>query len=32
MSVERTVLVIDDEPAVRRLLKLTLEPQGYRIF
>src|SRR5579871_2725464 len=31
MSAERTVLVIDDEPAVRRLLKLTLEPQGYRI-
>lgn len=32
MSVERTVLVIDDEPAVRRLLRLTLEPQGYRIY
>jgi len=31
MSTERTVLVIDDEPAVRRLLRLTLEPQGYRI-
>jgi two-component system, OmpR family, KDP operon response regulator KdpE len=31
MSVERSILVIDDEPAVRRLLRLTLEPQGYRI-
>lgn len=32
MTIERTVLVIDDEPAVRRLLRLTLEPQGYRIY
>src|SRR5271170_2990875 len=31
MSAERTALVIDDEPAVRRLLRLTLEPQGYQI-
>ena len=32
MSGERTVLVIDDEAPIRRLLRLTLEPQGYRIF
>lgn len=32
MSAERTVLVIDDEPPIRRLLRLTLEPQGYRIY
>ncbi len=25
------VLVIDDEPPIRRLLRLTLEPQGYRV-
>jgi two-component system KDP operon response regulator KdpE len=31
MSAERTVLVIDDEAPIRRLLRLTLEPQGYRI-
>ena len=31
MSGERTVLVIDDEAPIRRLLRLTLEPQGYRI-
>ena len=31
MSTERTVLVIDDEAPIRRLLRLTLEPQGYRI-
>jgi two-component system KDP operon response regulator KdpE len=31
MSAERTVLVIDDEPPIRRLLRLTLEPQGYQI-
>ena len=31
MSTERSILVIDDEPAVRRLLRLTLEPQGYQI-
>ena len=29
MSGERTVLVIDDEAPIRRLLRLTLEPQGY---
>jgi two-component system KDP operon response regulator KdpE len=32
MSVERIALVIDDEPPIRRLLRLTLEPQGYRVF
>ena len=32
MSGERTVLVIDDEAPIRRLLRLTLEPQGYRIY
>jgi two-component system, OmpR family, KDP operon response regulator KdpE len=32
MSVERTVLVIDDVAPIRRLLRLTLEPQGYRIY
>ncbi len=32
MTPERTVLVIDDEPPIRRLLRLTLEPQGYRVF
>jgi two-component system, OmpR family, KDP operon response regulator KdpE len=31
MSAERTILVIDDEAPIRRLLRLTLEPQGYRI-
>ena len=31
MSGERTALIIDDEPPIRRLLRLTLEPQGYRI-
>jgi len=31
MNAERTVLVIDDEAPIRRLLRLTLEPQGYRI-
>jgi two-component system, OmpR family, KDP operon response regulator KdpE len=31
MSAERSVLVIDDEPPIRRLLRLTLEPQGYQI-
>lgn len=25
-------LIIDDEPPIRRLLRLTLEPQGYRVF
>ncbi len=32
MSGERTVLVIDDEAPIRRLLRLTLEPQGYRVY
>ena len=32
MTAERTVLVIDDEPPICRLLRLTLEPQGYRVF
>lgn len=32
MSAEHTVLVIDDEPPIRRLLRLTLEPHGYRVF
>jgi len=31
MSAERTILVIDDEAPIRRLLRLTLEPQGYQI-
>ena len=31
MNAERTVLIIDDEAPIRRLLRLTLEPQGYRI-
>ena len=31
MNAGRTVLVIDDEAPIRRLLRLTLEPQGYRI-
>jgi two-component system, OmpR family, KDP operon response regulator KdpE len=32
MSAERTILIIDDEPPIRRLLRLTLEPHGYRIY
>ena len=32
MTGERTVLVIDDEAPLRRLLRLTLEPHGYKIF
>jgi two-component system KDP operon response regulator KdpE len=32
MSADRIALVIDDEPPIRRLLRLTLEPQGYRVF
>lgn len=28
----RTALVIDDEPQIRRLLRVTLEAQGYRVF
>jgi two-component system, OmpR family, KDP operon response regulator KdpE len=31
MSAERTVLVIDDEAPIRRLLRLTLEPKGYKV-
>ena len=31
MSAERSILVIDDEAPIRRLLRLTLEPQGYQI-
>jgi two-component system KDP operon response regulator KdpE len=27
----KTILIIDDEPPIRRLLRLTLEPQGYRV-
>src|SRR5215510_9196503 len=27
-----TALVIDDEPQIRRLLRLTLEGNGYRVF
>jgi two-component system KDP operon response regulator KdpE len=32
MSAERSVLVIDDEAPIRRLLRLTLEPQGYKVY
>jgi two-component system KDP operon response regulator KdpE len=32
MTTARSILVIDDEPPIRRLLRLTLEPQGYQIF
>ncbi|MCG3146756.1 MAG: KDP operon transcriptional regulatory protein KdpE [Verrucomicrobiae bacterium] len=28
----KSVLIIDDEPPIRRLLRLTLEPAGYRVF
>ncbi len=28
----KTVLIVDDEPPIRRLLRLTLEPQGYQVF
>ena len=31
MTTTRNILVIDDEPPIRRLLRLTLEPQGYQI-
>src|SRR6202795_721685 len=27
----KSVLIIDDEPPIRRLLRLTLEPAGYRV-
>ncbi len=30
-NAERTVLVIDDEPQIRRLLRVTLEAGGYRV-
>lgn len=30
--VEQTALVIDDEPQIRRLLRVTLEANGYRVF
>jgi two-component system KDP operon response regulator KdpE len=32
MNPNPIILVIDDEPPIRRLLRLTLEPQGYRVF
>ena len=32
MNTERTILIIDDESPIRRLLRLTLEPHGYRIY
>ena len=32
MSAERVALIVDDEPPIRRLLRLTLEPHGYRVF
>jgi len=32
MNAERTALIVDDEPPIRRLLRLALEPQGYRVF
>ena len=28
----QTALVIDDEPQIRRLLRVTLEANGYRVF
>ncbi len=28
----KSVLIIDDEPPIRRLLRLTLEPAGYRVY
>jgi two-component system KDP operon response regulator KdpE len=31
MSAERIALIVDDEPPIRRLLRLALEPQGYRV-
>ncbi len=31
MTANPTILVIDDEPPIRRLLRLNLEPQGYRV-
>jgi two-component system KDP operon response regulator KdpE len=32
MNPKPAILVIDDEPPIRRLLRLALEPQGYRVF
>jgi two-component system, OmpR family, KDP operon response regulator KdpE len=32
MNENPVVLLIEDEPPLRRLLRLTLEPQGYRVF
>ena len=31
MTVARSILVVDDEPPIRRLLRLALEPQGYQV-
>lgn len=31
MKTNPTILVIDDEPPIRRLLRAALEPQGYRV-
>ena len=31
MSSHTTILIIDDEPPIRRLLRAALEPQGYRV-
>ena len=28
---EPTILIIDDEPQIRRMLVITLESQGYRV-
>ena len=28
----KNVLIIDDEPPIRRLLRLTLEPAGYKVY
>jgi len=32
MNAERIALIVDDESPIRRLLRLALEPQGYRVF
>ncbi len=31
MNPQPTILIIDDEPPIRRLLRAALEPQGYRV-
>ena len=31
MNTHPTILIIDDEPPIRRLLRAALEPQGYRV-